>query len=668
MPKYTRRVEVEDLNRDFWVIGQTISSISLFLFGEDNFLEKMFNGIFNELVQLWENIMYLWAELNLLSQEEYPIKILYIPLPNDTLQPYMKYDNFNISNALSDKENITNMVKDRCEYLKDKYPKNNLVVVPFFRQGNYQKNYYMKQVYPCILFCNRYKTKEWSCINLLMPSDSNLHRGELFSINVSPYKNKIYAIKENQNGYSYCAPYSKIDKYFTDTNSRYYGLIRVIPEIKASYNNEKNQIEIDTFKLHLYDAAKKVVNSDFSQIDRYELPVTAEISSNSKIISIPLVSTAPWVEHNDITANISGSLAIKDAHDSYYMGELISDFKTPSSEPEPEPDSDTVFVHEEQMEFKTVKIGDFYPEQLVKGEPAKYKDDFVLITSNKPADKYNIATYGIGAYHNKHTSNEGLFENQRLWFVSYYDMKKYSAFNVTKAHLREWGEQYITKLIKDNIIKTSDLPMAIATKIGVGYWTGASGSQWSHGLVCNLFYVDEKKNVILLNQINLFDGYWTNNEEIFSWYNGSRWRRLEIKGNIVKTTTTVNGQIEDISYSVGEGTITWYDHNEEIQGRPQRMEDRPHCKIGLNANKKFEYSNFVNPIDRNNLKFINIVNTSTQIEGRTDHIFSKDANNLSPYTQTCYIYGGTYKPDKDQLSLAPGHTEEASLYLDTLKD
>ena len=75
------------------------------------------------------------------------------------------------------------------------------------------------------------------------------------------------------------------------------------------------------------------------------------------------------------------------------------------------------------------------------------------------------------------------------------------------------------------------------------------------------------------------------------------------------------------------------------------MEARPHCKIGLNDNKKFEYSNFVNPID-SNLKFINIVNTSTQIEGRTDHIFSKDANNLSPYTQSCYIYGGTHKPDE----------------------
>ena len=28
MPKYTRRVEIEDLNRDFWVIGQTITGIS----------------------------------------------------------------------------------------------------------------------------------------------------------------------------------------------------------------------------------------------------------------------------------------------------------------------------------------------------------------------------------------------------------------------------------------------------------------------------------------------------------------------------------------------------------------------------------------------------------------------------------------------------------------
>jgi hypothetical protein len=61
MDKYTRNVEVEDLNRNFWVIGQTISIISAFLLDEDSPIKQLFKYISSETVQLWENILYLWA-------------------------------------------------------------------------------------------------------------------------------------------------------------------------------------------------------------------------------------------------------------------------------------------------------------------------------------------------------------------------------------------------------------------------------------------------------------------------------------------------------------------------------------------------------------------------------------------------------------------------------
>jgi len=61
MPKYTRRVEIEDLNRDFWVIGEAISEISGFLFDDESPLAKMFKGITSELTQIWENLIYLWS-------------------------------------------------------------------------------------------------------------------------------------------------------------------------------------------------------------------------------------------------------------------------------------------------------------------------------------------------------------------------------------------------------------------------------------------------------------------------------------------------------------------------------------------------------------------------------------------------------------------------------
>ena len=50
MPKYTRRVEIEDLNRDFWVIGQTITGISQYLFDDNGTIPKIFKGIMGELL------------------------------------------------------------------------------------------------------------------------------------------------------------------------------------------------------------------------------------------------------------------------------------------------------------------------------------------------------------------------------------------------------------------------------------------------------------------------------------------------------------------------------------------------------------------------------------------------------------------------------------------
>ena len=47
MPKYTRRVEVEDLNRNFWVIGQVLTAISAYLFDDDGPLTNMLKRLLN---------------------------------------------------------------------------------------------------------------------------------------------------------------------------------------------------------------------------------------------------------------------------------------------------------------------------------------------------------------------------------------------------------------------------------------------------------------------------------------------------------------------------------------------------------------------------------------------------------------------------------------------
>jgi hypothetical protein len=85
MPMYKRNVEVEDLNRNFWVIGQVMSAICAFLFGDNN-LEEIFEDILKELVGLWENVLYLWVAIVLMTKTEtYDNHIEVITIFNDDI-------------------------------------------------------------------------------------------------------------------------------------------------------------------------------------------------------------------------------------------------------------------------------------------------------------------------------------------------------------------------------------------------------------------------------------------------------------------------------------------------------------------------------------------------------------------------------------------------------
>jgi hypothetical protein len=50
MPRNSRRIKVDDLNRNFWVLGQVISAISAYLFGDDSPLKNIFQKVFEEVL------------------------------------------------------------------------------------------------------------------------------------------------------------------------------------------------------------------------------------------------------------------------------------------------------------------------------------------------------------------------------------------------------------------------------------------------------------------------------------------------------------------------------------------------------------------------------------------------------------------------------------------
>lgn len=155
MPEYQRIVEVEDLNRNFWVIGQVLTGLLAFLFDEDSPLNDIFEGLLDEIAQLWENLLYLWVAFALISQEiNNDVQVLVIPVNNDNLRPYIKFDDFQETTELSG-DFLEKVFADKMYYLKDIYNKSTVVIIPEVRQCNYLKNYYAKVTYPGVIIYNR---------------------------------------------------------------------------------------------------------------------------------------------------------------------------------------------------------------------------------------------------------------------------------------------------------------------------------------------------------------------------------------------------------------------------------------------------------------------------------------------------------------------------------
>ena len=166
MPKYLRYVEVEDLNRNFWVISQTLTALSAFLFDNDSFF-SIFGDILGEIAQLWENVLYLWIALMELNQKDFYSKIHYevVYLSNSDYEPYMKYDHFDGKNYITyEQENGATVVNTTdlwqkidmdLKYLIADYPECNLCIIPIIRINNYRHNYFNTIAYPGVWYYDR---------------------------------------------------------------------------------------------------------------------------------------------------------------------------------------------------------------------------------------------------------------------------------------------------------------------------------------------------------------------------------------------------------------------------------------------------------------------------------------------------------------------------------
>lgn len=362
MPQNTRRVEIEDLNRNFWVIGDVTSGICKFLF-DNNGLKGVLEDIIAELGGLWENLLYLWCAAGLLASEKsrtigVHCEVLY--LPNNSFQPYKKYDDFDNNWAFDEEypifidnpnKNLTNFqrIKNRIAFLKEKYPKHDLCILPCIRYQNYEHNYYYYECYPYLYFYDRANDKEtykflYSYyasrnpknnkilsyfqpltfgVDLGLPSDEATARVRCAAgITFGSY---LYGINQEHTIYYY--PYSSIQiKYDsegeptssgmlvedTDNNYRYDAQLEIKPILSCQRVDNQLQAELS---FDFLDVGERLIFNTYS--------VIGNVSTQNTITNI----------EGDVefgTSSIDGKQATDfityPVKDNYYKGELITNY------------------------------------------------------------------------------------------------------------------------------------------------------------------------------------------------------------------------------------------------------------------------------------------------------------------------------------------------------
>ena len=304
MPENVRRVEVEDLNRDFWVIGQVMSAIGAYLFDPNGPLPKALKDMIQEITDIWGNIEYLWGAIAALGQKPYitEVKTMVVPLTVSELQPYLKYDNFNNLGANNSLADFRNACETRLNYLRNQYLNKHLVILPEIRINNYEKNYYSRVFYPGIMKLNRNETSlnpipwRWDAF-----SGNTSYDIDLTDASIESHKSHTYGLRESgEETYNYYAPLSK--KVSEEDGTRYYELLRPSYNLTGTYNNDTLSASAS---ISYWDAAQQAIFN-----------TSRKIWENGQWLNPSITET------NIVTTGIERG---------YYQGELLSTYKKSES-------------------------------------------------------------------------------------------------------------------------------------------------------------------------------------------------------------------------------------------------------------------------------------------------------------------------------------------------
>ena len=243
MPKNSRRVEVIDLNRNFWVISNNLTLILKFLFEDNNLIQSTYIGITKEITELWENLLYMRGALYIAyGYKARPLHIEIMYMPSKDYQTFKANDNFAYDSTSSFSSAVISTIKNRFHFMKQKYPNCNLCIIPIIRSNNYEHNYYSTERYPGILL-SKYNDSNFQFYQFQYNGNLNsiVSVSALKSENASIYLDGIGSrdIEDEENEYNsiYIRPFSKIDQFKELKPYKYYSGYRVTPTLTYTYLN-----------------------------------------------------------------------------------------------------------------------------------------------------------------------------------------------------------------------------------------------------------------------------------------------------------------------------------------------------------------------------------------------------------------------------------------------
>ena len=320
MPRYKRKVEIEDLNRNFWVIGQVLAGICADLFDDEGPIGGMIKGLLKEIAQLWENVVYLWAALALLSQKRFygVTHSEVVMLPVETFLPYLTYDNF----ANGDFNPL--VVIPKLEYLTRMYPEQNLMILPGIRLNNYEKNYYGEICIPGVYAYDR-NDETWSVFSFECSTSQNFIQSGKLDFILLDYQDNIYGISEEEEKYKYLAPLSSATNVHSSEDTRFYGIARdkidfggqlykYNPIVEGQENRPtwESNIQVN-LHLELHDLAAEFVTKEERKIISFDGAYNDDTIKLSNVINVYGSEPLEKIEPDYIRIEKG-----------YYQGELLS--------------------------------------------------------------------------------------------------------------------------------------------------------------------------------------------------------------------------------------------------------------------------------------------------------------------------------------------------------